>query len=361
MAGVSLGLSAATLRAALPGIGTAQLAVPSRFSLPRLPRTRLRCVQEKPAVQAEEALAIGKDNGSLAAPHENFGEVNRILGSRVVNREMQYLIEWKDDHPDTWEPAENIAGDVLSEYVTPWWQGAKKADESKLMELLEDEGRDVDAIDDNKRTALLFAAGLGSESCVRSLIEAGADIDWQDQDGYTALHIAAGYVHSNVVKALLELGADPDVEDSKGRSSLKLAQDLLNRTPKANPLQFARRLALDQVVRLLDEACYETVSVDQVLDKRMAAGNKVEYLVKWSDETPDSWLPASEISDDLIKDYEAGLEYGIVERILDKRVQGESIEYLVKWADSDKDSWEPSDNVAPELVQEYEVNQRAND
>lgn len=140
-----------------------------------------------------------------------------------------------------------LSRDVVSEYETPWWQAARKADEEKLKEILEDEGRDVNIIDENKRTAIFFAAGLGSEKCVRFLVEAGADVHWQDKDGYSALHIAAGYVHTSVVKVLLEFGADPELEDNKGRSPLSLAQELLERTPRSNPIQFARRLALDQV------------------------------------------------------------------------------------------------------------------
>lgn len=140
---------------------------------------------------------------------------------------------------------------MVSEYETPWWQAAKKAEDQKLKELLEYEGRDVNSIDDNGRTALFFAAGLGSEKCVKMLLEEGADVHWQDKDGFTALHIAAGYVHTSVVKALLAFGADPEQEDSKGRSSLLLAQELLERTPRTNPMQFARRMALDQVCSYL--------------------------------------------------------------------------------------------------------------
>lgn len=119
-----------------------------------------------------------------------------------------------------------------------------------MKKLLEYEGRDVNSVDENQRTAFFFAAGLGSEKCVRLLVEAGADVHWQDKDGFTALHIAAGYVHTSVVKTLLEFGANPELEDAKGRSSLLLAQELLEKTPRTNPMQFARRLALDQVHKI---------------------------------------------------------------------------------------------------------------
>ena len=46
---------------------------------------------------------------SSAAGEEDYGEVNKILASRVEDGQTQYLIEWKDDHSESWEPADNIA------------------------------------------------------------------------------------------------------------------------------------------------------------------------------------------------------------------------------------------------------------
>ena len=46
---------------------------------------------------------------NAAGGEEDFGEVSKILSARVVDGEVQYLIEWKDDHPDSWEPPSNIA------------------------------------------------------------------------------------------------------------------------------------------------------------------------------------------------------------------------------------------------------------
>lgn len=174
----------------------------------------------------------------------------------------------------------------------------------------------------------------------------------QDKDGFSALHIAAGYVHTSVVKALIAAGADPDLEDDKGRSPLSLAQELLEKTPKNNPLQFARRIALDQVVKALDEAMFETVEVEQILDKRIGDDGVAEYLVKWSDDSEESWVQASDIGEDLLKDYEQGLEYAIVDKVLMKRLIDGKVEYLVKWSD-EKETWEPEENVSSEVVAEF--------
>eukprot|EP00270_Netrium_digitus_P014423 TRINITY_DN4896_c1_g1_i1.p1 TRINITY_DN4896_c1_g1~~TRINITY_DN4896_c1_g1_i1.p1 ORF type:complete len:442 (+),score=121.15 TRINITY_DN4896_c1_g1_i1:100-1425(+) len=320
--------------------------------------------------------AEGAEVTVMLQPEESFGSVLRILGSRVSVAEFdfeseeaegegpatilqtEYLIEWMDDHPDSWEPAENVAQDVKAEFEEPWWQAARKADDGKLTELLE-QGRDPNAIDVNNRTALFFAAGMGSEKSVRLLVDAGADVHWQDKEGFTALHIAAGYVHTTIVKILLDYGADPELEDIKGRSALSLAQDLIERIPKNNPMMFARRLALDQVVKMLDEAIFEEVEVEKILDKRQTSNGQMEYLVSWSDGSEPSWESIENIADDVVRDFEEGLEYGIAESILEKRVtkgpkHRDVVEYLVKWADSEENSWEPEDNVAAEVVAEFE-------
>lgn len=317
-------------------------------------------VEEETQEETEDYGADAGDDATFngAGGEENYGEVNKILASRVMEGKTQYLIEWKDEHLESWEPQANIASDLVAEFETPWWQAAKKAEDQKLKELLEYEGRDVNSIDENGRTALFFAAGLGSEKCVKFLLEEGADVHWKDQDGYTALHIAAGYVHTSVVKALLEFGADPEQEDNKGRSSLLLAQELLQRTPRTNPMQFARRMALDQIVKLLDEATYDDVEVEKILDKRIDAKGVTEYLVKWSDNSEESWEPAINIGEDLIKDYEEGLEYGIAERIVEKREVDGKPEYLVQWADSAQDTWEPVENIADEIIAEFENQQK---
>ncbi|XP_010266955.1 PREDICTED: signal recognition particle 43 kDa protein, chloroplastic [Nelumbo nucifera] len=298
---------------------------------------------------------------------ESYGEVNKIIGSRAVEggTRMEYLIEWKDGHTPSWVPATNIAKDVIAEYETPWWTAAKKADEAALRQLLavnndDEEGqlgtRDVDAVDEDGRTALLFVSGLGSEACVRLLAAAGASIDHKDNSGgLTALHMAAGYVKPGVVRLLIELGADTEVEDDRGRTPLDLAREILGVTPRGNPVQFARRLGLENVIRALEESIYEYAEVEEILEKR-GKGDKVEYLIKWKDGGDNEWVKAGLVAEDLIKDFEAGLEYAVAEAVVDKRDGEEGKkEYLVKWADIEEATWEPEENVDPELIKEFEM------
>lgn len=295
---------------------------------------------------------------------ESYGEVNKIIASRKVfldngNPVMEYLIEWKDDHSPTWVPSEFIAKDVVAEYETPWWTAAKKSDESALKSILEaNDGRDVDAVDEDGRTALLFVSGLGSEPCVKLLAEAGSNLNYRDKNGgLTALHMAAGYVKPGVVKLLVELGADPELEDDRGRTALDLAREILKATPKGNPMQFARRIGLESVVRILEGEAYEYAEVEEILEKR-GKGDNVEYLVKWKDGGDNEWIKAGFVAEDLVRDFEEGLEYAVAEAIVDSRTteegEGGKTEYLVKWTDIDDATWEPAENVDPVLIQEFQ-------
>ncbi|KAB1207624.1 Signal recognition particle 43 kDa protein, chloroplastic [Morella rubra] len=316
--------------------------------------------QEKQFQEAQNTVPQTSFNSS---EDESYGEVSKIIGSRAVEggTGMEYLIEWKDGHAPSWVPSDYIAKDVVAEYESPWWTAAKKADDSALQQLIAAEGdmRDVDAVDPDGRTALVFVSGLGSETCVKLLAEAGANLDHCDNSGgLTALHMAAGYVKPGVVKLLLDLGADPEVEDEKGRTPLDLAKEILTVTPKGNPVQFARRLGLESVLRNLEEALFEYAEVQEILEKR-GKGDHLEYLVKWKDGRDNEWVKPGLIGEDLVRDYEAGLEYAVAEGVVGKRVGDDGQrEYLVKWTDMEEVTWEPEENVDPDLIREFEETQK---
>ncbi|XP_010103301.2 signal recognition particle 43 kDa protein, chloroplastic [Morus notabilis] len=296
---------------------------------------------------------------AAAAADEYYGEVSKIIGSRALDGDavgMEYLIEWKDGHAPSWVPADYIAKDVVAEYETPWWTAAKKADENALRALVEaEDGRDVNAVDSDGRTALHFVSGLGSEPCVKILAEAGPDLDRRDKaGGLTALHMAAGYARASVVSLLLRLGADPEVEDDRRRTPLDLAREILMATPRGNPMEFGRRLGLEGAVRALEGAVFEYAGVEEIMERR-GKGENLEYLVKWKDGENNEWVKARFVAEDLVRDYEAGLEYAVAEAVVGKRVGDDGKnEYLVKWADMEDATWEPEENVDPYLIKEFE-------
>ncbi|KAI9181006.1 hypothetical protein LWI28_010223 [Acer negundo] len=308
--------------------------------------------------ETQKILRETTKNDGVVGEEESYGEVNKIIGSRALQGGigMEYLIEWKDDHAPSWVSSDYIAGDVVAEYETPWWTAAKKADDSALKQLIEAvDGRDIDAVDKDGRTALLFVSGLGSEPCVKVLAEAGADLDYRDNSGgLTALHMAAGYVKPGVVKLLVEFGADAEVVDDRGLTPLDLAKEILKVTPKGNPMQFARRLGLESVIRTLEESIFEYAEVQEIIEKR-GKGDNVEYLINWKDGGDPEWIKARLIAEDLVRDYEAGLEYAVAEAVVGTRTGDDrKREFLVKWTDINEATWEPEENVDPDLIKEFE-------
>lgn len=71
-------------------------------------------------------------------------------------------------------------------------------------------GVDLEARDNQDRTALMRAAEKGYSDVVRILLEAGADVRTKDKFGWTALFIAANQNHVEVVKMLIARGAASD-------------------------------------------------------------------------------------------------------------------------------------------------------
>jgi signal recognition particle protein len=122
-------------------------------------------------------------------------------------------------------------------------------------------------------------------------------------------------------------------------------------------MQFGRRLGLESVIRNLEEGIFEYAEVQEILEKRGKAKD-LEYLVKWKDGSDNEWVKAKFIGEDLVMDFEAGLEYAVAEGVVGKRLGDDGKnEYLVKWTDIDEATWEPEENVDLDLIKEFEEGQ----
>lgn len=67
-------------------------------------------------------------------------------------------------------------------------------------------------------TALYIASRNGNEAAVQLLIENGADVNATNKTGETALHKAAEIDRHTMVKLLLENGADVNIASTTGES-----------------------------------------------------------------------------------------------------------------------------------------------
>lgn len=327
---------------------------------------------------------FGKDKEGDASEEYNMVEVERIQQvqfrkdeqGRVIG--LDYLLKWKDGAPDSWEPAQNVAEDLLRDFEARWWAAAKSCDEFALREMLS-YGEEVllNSVDDEGRTALHYVCGKGNERCVKALLEfEGIEMNSGDKDGYTPLHIAAGYMYQGVVRLLVKNGADPEKKDKANRSPIELIKNLKVRLPESAPEFWKRRNQLEDVNVALMTEVYEEIPVGKILDKRtikMSTGITVtpemelqpgeptedQYLVRWADsedeEEEPEWIPAESVAEDVVADYEAGLEYCDAKAILEKKMINDTIHYKVEWEDGSEPSWEPMYHLSDAVVREYEA------
>ena len=86
--------------------------------------------------------------------------------------------------------------------------------EAGTVETLLGEGVDVNVVDAEARTALMYSSFNGHTDIVRKLLNAGAEVSLRDGMGRTALLYAATGPFPETVKLLLESNADPNIRDA---------------------------------------------------------------------------------------------------------------------------------------------------
>lgn len=94
----------------------------------------------------------------------------------------------------------------------------------------------INALDQDGRTALMYASFNGYTDIVRFLLEHGADVDLSDYLGRTALLFASSGAFPETVKLLLDHNADPNIAD---------------KPEKYTPLMFAAAEGHLEVVKIL--------------------------------------------------------------------------------------------------------------
>ena len=74
-------------------------------------------------------------------------------------------------------------------------------DHNKCLQILLQAGAKVNAVDDERNTALICAASNGYKQCVKTLLEAGASVNKRNTKGDTALMVSAAQNHSVKVRS----------------------------------------------------------------------------------------------------------------------------------------------------------------
>jgi len=94
---------------------------------------------------------------------------------------------------------------------------------SLLRSLVNEDPKQVNAVDVDTRTPLHWAASSGSIDITRFLIDQKAEVDKPDNSGWTPLHIAASAGQEEIVKELVGAGADVNRKNDKGITPLHYA------------------------------------------------------------------------------------------------------------------------------------------
>lgn len=78
------------------------------------------------------------------------------------------------------------------------------------------------------------------------------------------------------------------------------------------------------------DSLYEEVEPKSILDVRKNEDGTRDFLVQWADGAEDSWVAESYLAEDVIEDYEQGLEYAEAECIVEMKRKGDARQYLVR-------------------------------
>lgn len=102
-----------------------------------------------------------------------------------------------------------------------YWSYWRRQDQLSLIRsLINEDPKQVNAVDVDERTPLHWAASSGSLDIARYLIDQKAEVDKPDGSGWTALHIASSAGQEDIVKELVGAGADVNRKNDKGLTPL---------------------------------------------------------------------------------------------------------------------------------------------
>ena len=131
-----------------------------------------------------------------------------------------------------------------------WIHYAIYGDCSKeVLQLIIDEGADVNATNNENVTALMLASKKGNINAMNVLITAGADQTIEDADGNQWIHCAVHeYCTKEVLQLIIDLGADVNARNKQNITALMLASFVGNRDAMKVLLSAGANKATENVV-----------------------------------------------------------------------------------------------------------------
>ena len=103
------------------------------------------------------------------------------------------------------------------------WAAGSRKNPSDTVRVLLQAGADVNTRAGNGRTALMDAAAIGNSEITEILLTAGAEVNGRDEMGTTALMVAATQGHLDCISILLEYGASINAIDLLEQTALENA------------------------------------------------------------------------------------------------------------------------------------------
>ena len=149
-------------------------------------------------VVKERALALAVERGNK--------KVLKLLLSKQKNENEE------DENQKAYSPYSHLYKSEQTALIAAISKG-----DMEIVELLLDNGVNVEAQNQDGVTALMYAASKGNITAVKLLLKANAKIDAKDKSGYTALVYSFDAKDIKISRLLLELGA---AEDEGGAKAL---------------------------------------------------------------------------------------------------------------------------------------------
>ncbi len=149
-----------------------------------------------------------------------------------------------------------LALPVIAQDLNKELLAAARAGRLAQVEALLMEGADVNAANENGKTALMAAAYYNNERVVRRLLSEGADVNRKDNRGVSALMEAVINHQPNLVQIFIEYGADINNQASNGHTPLYEA--ILDHNMELMELLVLRGADLELKIRK-DQTAYDLV------------------------------------------------------------------------------------------------------